>query len=255
MPPIPAASAHSRLSTRRAPAPNQNSVATAPERRSPTSIPAEARAYRSRSVPRRRASRSLQRSAAVLGVGLAVTLVGCTPSPGPTAVPPSTPPTTPITTSASSPSPGPTASGTPVPAPSSTPSSGPDASWEVVEDFFEAFTHGLQTGDAAPLRALSAEECTSCGNFLQWIAELAPRDVSGTGGGFSLGESTGLPSPDSDRFVWRIEFEQEALEQRLSDPDEVVTTGPENGSLFVELVLRAGTWKVSEISEDAEVDP
>jgi len=195
----------------------------------------------SRTVPRPAAIRRL----AAAGFA-ALSLAACgTPGPSPmTTFPPTTPPTT--TPSAS---PSPTTAPEPEPEPTTaTPTSRADATWEVVEQFFDAYTYGIQTGDSSRLEPLVTESCTSCASIAEAIDEYGRRSVVGSGGEFHFPLSEERLSPYEDRAIWRIEYTQSAIERDLSEPAEHFEQDDVDGEVFVELTLIDSAWRVSELS-------
>ena len=188
-------------------------------------------------------TRHLALSAAV-ALGLTVTLgLAACGAPGPS---PMT--TFPPTTHSASPT------AAPEPEPTSTvPTSRAEASWEVVEEFFDAYTYGMQTGDSSRLVPLATEDCATCANLIAAIDELAARRVKATGGEFLYPFSQGLESPDPRRKVWYIQYQQAPIDSTLEEPAETTHQDAIDGTMYVELTEHPDGWLVSLISATMDV--
>ena len=205
--------------------------------------------------PHDTASRTVPRPAAIRRLAAAgfaaLSLAACgTPGPSPmTTFPPTTPPT--ATPSAS---PSPTTAPEPEPEPTSTaPTSRAEASWEVVEKFFDAYTHGIQTGDSSGIVELSTPDCQSCRNHIDDVEELGARDVIGTGGVFSFPRSIAHSTKRADQIVWEVHYRQSAATLKLSNPHNTLQVPEESAVLFVELTEKAEGWRVSGLATTADV--
>lgn len=211
--------------------------------------PAEGRPAPATTAPfaRRLPSRTAPLPAAI-GAASALLLGACSPQAPAVVQPTTTPtrtvlPTSPTTESTTTPAP------EPAPEPTSTlPTRRSDSSWEVVEAFFDAYTHGLQTGDSSRLKALSSITCASCASMAAEIDALETRDVVGEGGAVTFPKSAGHASPHPERYVWEILYRQAPVKLRLTGPVETTTTDATSAVALVELTVGSSGWRVSGIS-------
>ncbi|MBD9699271.1 hypothetical protein IGS67_07175 [Flavimobilis sp. GY10621] len=134
---------------------------------------------------------------------------------------------------------------TPTPAPPN-----PEAaSLAVVKDYFVRYSRGLAAHDGTLLREISTSACTSCESAADAIESLRSEGARTEGGQVTVRDASLRGTSGTDRFVWRVEYIQDASSVIGADGATVREAASTTGTMFVEALRVDGAWFVNGISD------